>query len=697
LSSEIIVTGSCDSIFLSSPSQDLSSPYHIGQMAAPPLPSSHSQFSSAAYWDSAFASNPNQFEWYGSTQDILPFMITKSAAASSSSSTSTNNNINKTLVLGCGNSSLSNDLVSVKFSSDITSLDFSQVVIDQMKRKYPDPKLNWVLGDMLALPDDWRSTFNVVMDKGALDALIAEDSPTALSQAQTLFSEIRKVLAPNGTYYLVSLLQSHILRAVMQEWSHVEVFPFDPLSGSSMQPFIVKLKLVVPVLSLANVRLESSAEVAEAVFQTQKSFIAKRELNKPNSKPGIRAQFSLGHKDRFHLTVIDSCTAKPDMHVACLIVPQGRELDYNIGSEIGQVDLASSNNIGRLILVTLGRDNEFESLQKVQNELSPIILQLAPKQLPAGYAIPFLAVAPDLGKRTQIAQGQSEKSGAFVVEDVLLDDGVVQRRLVFLNDPLAIQSEVVLDAQGAPDPSQLIFELHQAMVSCLDMIKPIAPVRFLVVGLGGGSLTSYLRLKYPEAAIESVEWDAQLVPVATQWFGFKADSVQVYVGDGLDYLAKQRSEEHRLDVLFIDVDSKDMTSAIQFPPFAFLNAAQLVRYRDVLLKSQTGVLSVNFAAREEASRTEFLKKVKTVFSHVYVFIMSDFGDSNLILIAWGHADNPTAQEPVSTSMINAEVKDSLRWINMQGEYLTVQVGETGSTNATKKKKRKSKSKSKKNS
>ena len=47
------------------------------------------------------------------------------------------------------------------------------------------------------------------------------------------------------------------------------------------------------------------------------------------------------------------------------------------------------------------------------------------------------------------------------------------------------------------------------------------PRRILVVGLGGGALPSFLRVHYPDAAIDAVEIDPQVVEVAKDFFGFR--------------------------------------------------------------------------------------------------------------------------------------------------------------------------------
>ena len=62
----------------------------------------------------------------------------------------------------------------------------------------------------------------------------------------------------------------------------------------------------------------------------------------------------------------------------------------------------------------------------------------------AKHKIPFLAISEDVGQRDTVAEGTSELSGAYVVEDVEFDasNGSRKRRLVFLGSRGLVQTEV---------------------------------------------------------------------------------------------------------------------------------------------------------------------------------------------------------------------------------------------------------------
>ncbi len=59
--------------------------------------------------------------------------------------------------------------------------------------------------------------FAVVLDKGTLDALFVDDSPTTIESIEKMFLKIEQVLRKGGRYLCVSLLQEHILNKIL-DW-----------------------------------------------------------------------------------------------------------------------------------------------------------------------------------------------------------------------------------------------------------------------------------------------------------------------------------------------------------------------------------------------------------------------------------------------------------------------------------------------
>jgi spermidine synthase len=77
-----------------------------------------------------------------------------------------------------------------------------------------------------------------------------------------------------------------------------------------------------------------------------------------------------------------------------------------------------------------------------------------------------------------------------------------------------------------------------------------APSRALMIGLGGGSLTSYLAGYLPELQIDNVELDRGVIAAAKKYFGLKERAgVRLIEGDGRVFLMRQSKT---YDLILID-------------------------------------------------------------------------------------------------------------------------------------------------
>lgn len=76
------------------------------------------------------------------------------------------------------------------------------------------------------------------------------------------------------------------------------------------------------------------------------------------------------------------------------------------------------------------------------------------------------------------------------------------------------------------------------------------PTRILVVGLGGGTMPMFLRKYYPQATIDAVDIDPDVVAVAKEFFGFREDErMRAHVGDGRKFIENVKEP---YDVIFLD-------------------------------------------------------------------------------------------------------------------------------------------------
>ncbi|CAG0898057.1 unnamed protein product [Darwinula stevensoni] len=118
------------------------------------------------------------------------------------------------LVLGCGNSSLSEDLYNDGYKR-ITNVDYSPVVIESMRsRSAAASSMAWLVGDVRDL--DFRpSEFDTVLEKATLDSLLVREtdpwhlSAEASSLLHRVLHKVSEILRPGGRLISVSFAQPH--------------------------------------------------------------------------------------------------------------------------------------------------------------------------------------------------------------------------------------------------------------------------------------------------------------------------------------------------------------------------------------------------------------------------------------------------------------------------------------------------------
>ena len=98
------------------------------------------------------------------------------------------------------------------------------------------------------------------------------------------------------------------------------------------------------------------------------------------------------------------------------------------------------------------------------------------------------------------------------------------------------------------NPYRHVFEYTELMIMGLSYVDN--PENALIIGLGGGTLTRYLKKYYPDLKIDNVEMDPVVVDVARKFFDFtESPSNQVFVMDGRRFLQKT---DKKYDLIFLD-------------------------------------------------------------------------------------------------------------------------------------------------
>jgi spermidine synthase len=98
------------------------------------------------------------------------------------------------------------------------------------------------------------------------------------------------------------------------------------------------------------------------------------------------------------------------------------------------------------------------------------------------------------------------------------------------------------------DPDDL--PLRYAQVMTIATIYPEAPRRILMLGLGGGSISTYLGRFMPDAAVTTVEIDPGVITAAKTYFGLReSERMRYRAGDGRVFLNR---DSERYDLILVD-------------------------------------------------------------------------------------------------------------------------------------------------
>jgi spermidine synthase len=159
----------------------------------------------------------------------------------------------------------------------------------------------------------------------------------------------------------------------------------------------------------------------------------------------------------------------------------------------------------------------------------------------AGFAVCFLVLAraqPVAAAERLLEMRESLYNNIFVFRD---DDTVSMK--FGRNKRYFTESSIKLS-----DPRALIIEYAPYMTLGIAYAPKVE--RILEIGLGGGSIVSYLGASLPDASIVTVELDKDVVELARKYFQFKeTEKLRTVVSDGRAYLMR---DDRRWDMILLD-------------------------------------------------------------------------------------------------------------------------------------------------
>ncbi|GMH28276.1 hypothetical protein Nepgr_030119 [Nepenthes gracilis] len=611
-------------------------------------------FTSKENWDKFFTIRGSAgFEWYAEWHELkdhlLPLLSSYvaspdafSAATTYASATeqpppSTSKENFRILVPGCGNSLLSEHLYDAGFHA-ITNIDFSKVVISDMLRRNVRrrPGLRWRVMDMTNMQFE-DGAFDAVLDKGGLDALMEPELGPKLGSQY--LSEVNRVLKLGGRFICLTLAESHVLGLLFSKfrfgWKTVlHSISQTPYNKPGLRTFMVVVEKVnscslhLIVSSLDHSSTDCNGDQANGLYDAleTENQIRKQYMDASNiiyslkdmqlgavgdlmeHRPGLRVQLALGGEgdSRFcyRVVLLDAqLEAGPFLyHCGVFLVPKTRAREWLFSSEEGQWVVVKSSKAARLIMVLLDSSHDVARMDEIQEDLSPLVKQLAPQKHDAGSQIPFLTASDGIKLRKVVEVVKSKLTGPIVVEDVIyetVDDQLaclfptqelVFRRLIFLRTEGLVQSEALLtkerrsplyggettrkkpgsvykskkrEKQKLKESQQsMLHELssnmevdhiflaspyHTGIVAGFSLIasylESIASsgrkVEAAVIGLGAGLLPMFLHRSMPFFQIEVVELDPVVLEIARDHFGFYEDKrLKVHLFDGIQFVKK---------------------------------------------------------------------------------------------------------------------------------------------------------------
>jgi spermidine synthase len=144
----------------------------------------------------------------------------------------------------------------------------------------------------------------------------------------------------------------------------------------------------------------------------------------------------------------------------------------------------------------------------------------------------------------------------------------------------------------------------------------------LVVGLGGGTIPGVLHKHYPEATIDVVDIDPDVVRVAKEFFGFREDArMHAYVDDGRRFI-ENCGEPY--DLIFLDAYSAEEI------PYHLATQQFLAHVRRALSPKGVAVANV-WSSDSNPLYDSMVRTYQAAFNELYILDVQ--GGGNKILLA----------------------------------------------------------------
>lgn len=183
-------------------------------------------YADLAYWEARYQSK-EAYDWYLGWEQLRQFLFPLLAGEDAENPSKEA----EILVIGCGTSTLSQDLYGEGFSN-VTNVDHCESLVQAMRERHqeqvdgaaqgakggkakkdakapsPEPTtearklMQFEAADVQSLPKEWSHRFDVVIDKALLDSIACGSEKWKSIDA--LMRSVSSVLKPGGVYFCVS-------------------------------------------------------------------------------------------------------------------------------------------------------------------------------------------------------------------------------------------------------------------------------------------------------------------------------------------------------------------------------------------------------------------------------------------------------------------------------------------------------------
>lgn len=173
------------------------------------------------------------------------------------------------------------------------------------------------------------------------------------------------------------------------------------------------------------------------------------------------------------------------------------------------------------------------------------------------------------------------------------------------------------------DPDHLELPYTRAIPVAFAFVEK--PQNVLIVGLGGGTIPSLLRKRFPDMSIDVVEIDPGVVEVARSHFGFREDAkMHAYVEDGRRFIERAG---RRYDIIFLDAFGAD---SIPYPLVTreFLDSVRRA------LTPRGAVIGNLWSRASNPLYDSMLRTYRAVYDEVSTVDVHGAGNKILIALPW---------------------------------------------------------------